>query len=154
MNLQERIEALETEFNEKIKTSKAEAQQRDEFPRVGDEYWYLSSNGYIISDYNDGIDGIEVGLSEIGNMFRTKEQAEFASEKLKVEAELRKFSKPFELGAFNWIVCLNAETNEVHGSITRTMAQGAIYFGSYNSVEQAIESVGEERIKKYILGVE
>ena len=35
MNIQERIEALETEFNEKIKALKAEAQREDEFPQGG-----------------------------------------------------------------------------------------------------------------------
>ena len=36
----------------------------------------------------------------------------------------------------------------------RDVTQGAIYFESREKVEEAIDAVGEDRIKKYIFGVE
>ncbi|MGH2078811.1 hypothetical protein [Aerococcus urinaeequi] len=154
MNIQERIEALETEFNEKIKSLKAEVQREDEFPRDGDKYWYMDINGDAVSEKWHGVD-IEKDMFEIGNFFKTKEQAQFALEKLKVEAELRKHSRPFECGIFNYYIFFAMDSGfiDVNGR-AYCPSQGTIYFESEEKAQQAIETVGEERIKKYIFGVE
>lgn len=158
MNIQERIEALETEFAEKIKTLKSEVQREDEeqeFPQDGDEYWYIHTTGDI---YNENWEflGVEITMLEIGNVFRTKEQAEFAVEKLKVEAELRKFSRPvFKEDEDNYFIQINASHhNLVVDTDEGYQTQGAIYFESRDITLQAIQSVGEDRIKKYLFGVE
>lgn len=150
MNLQEELKALK----ERIAELEEQAKEEQEFPKVGDEYWYLSSNGYILNGYKDDIDGIEVGLLEIGNIFRTEEEAEFAVEKLKVEAELRKFSRSPNVSGVHWfIVC--ADLEEVYTLYTtQEISQGTIYFESKKVAQQAIKTVGAERIKKYIFGVE
>ena len=154
MNIQERIEALETEFNEKIKALKAEAQQGDEFPQDGDEYWYVDSDTEAMDIEWDG-SYCDQGRLSIGNVFKTKEQAEFAAEKLKVEAELRKFSRPFEKGEYNSYIFFYIDGDYLKvGHKVSTPSQGAIYFGSEEKAKQVIQSVGEERIKKYIFGVE
>lgn len=154
MNIQERIEALETEFNGKIKALKAEVQQEKEFPQDGDEYCYVDSDGDILHDEWGGFDS-EEGMLKIGNVFQTKEQAEFAIEKLKVEAELRKFSRPFECGAFNCCISLDTDEDCLYLDNSRYFhSQGALYFESKVKAQQAIEAVGKERIKKYIFGVE
>lgn len=154
MNIQERIEALEAEFNEKIKALKAEENQGDEFPQYKDTYYYIQSSGRI--DWLPWVDD-DIGLRQqgLGNVFRTIEQAEFAVEKLKVEAELRKFSRPFEYGENNHIICVEKNINRLF-TIGRLVDhyQGAIYFESKGKAEEAIRSVGAERIEKYIFGVE
>ncbi|HCT98016.1 MAG TPA: hypothetical protein DIC28_05795 [Aerococcus urinaeequi] len=154
MNIQERIEALETEFNEKIKALKAEVQREDEFPQYNDTYYYIESNGRV--DWFKWDEGdYDLEAQGIGNIFRTEEQAEFAAEKLKVEAELRKFSIPFEEDEYNSFINLYMpdKTVAVDGCMY-WQKQGVIYFESDNKAQQAIEAVGEERIKKYIFGVE
>ncbi|MGH2116645.1 hypothetical protein [Aerococcus sp. L_32] len=155
MNIQERIEALETEFAEKIKALKAEVQQVDEFPQYKDTYYYIQSSGRV--DWLPWVDD-DIGLRQqgLGNVFRTIEQAEFAVEKLKVETELRKFSRPvFKEDEDNYFIQINAS---YHNLVVDTdegyQTQGAIYFESRAITLQAIETVGEERIKKYIFGVE
>ena len=154
MNIQERIEALETEFNEKIKALKAEAQREDEFPRDGDDYWYLDITGEVINKKWGGF-ASEEGMLKIGNIFRTKQQAEFAVEKLKVEAELRKFSTSFVLYNENWFLVLADTQQDVMPLYeNREVTQGTIYFESKERAEEAVKSVGEDRIKKYIFGVE
>lgn len=156
MNLQERIEALETEFNEKIKALKAEAQQVDEFPQFGDDYWYITTTGKIFTSNWDGFDfNFDLEVQEIGNIFQTKEQAEFALEKLKVEAELRKLGKHFENGKSNIEFYYDHEFDGImFNSMKSSQTQGAIYFESEEKAQQAIDAVGEQRIKKYIFGVE
>ena len=154
MNIQERIEALETEFNEKIKALKAEVQQEDEFPQVEDDYWYVLGDAEVIFTVWYG-DDYDKGRLSIGNVFKTKEQAEFVVEKLKVEAELRKFSRPFKEDDYNSFIelymfdkTLTVDSNEYW------QTQGVIYFESDEKAQQAIDTVGEERIKKYVFGVE
>ena len=153
MNIQERIETLETEFNEKIKALKAEVQQEKEFPQEDDMFWFINTFGRSVwSTWGESITNRQ--LIEIGNMFRTKEQAEFAVEKLKVEAELRKFSRPFKNGQTNCNIILSDNENVSTAYWNEIQIQGSIYFESGEKAQQAIEVVGEERIKKYIFGVE
>ena len=158
MDLQEKIEALEKEFNEKIEILKSEAQQEDEFPKVGEYYFHIGDTGDIYRTeyappYND--DDYECRES-IGNIFKNRDEACFAVEKLKVEEELRKFSRPFKHGAKNHTINYNHETEMVvNVNATATYQEtGSFYFDSYEEVVEAIESIGEERIKKYIFGVE
>ena len=152
MNIQEKIEALETEFNEKIKALKAEVQREEEFPKDGDVYWLINTTGetYWVQWRGTEIDNKRLSFE---NAFKTKEEAEFAVEKLKVEAELRKFSRPASEGSA-YIYRL-ADTNQIGlGVKFYSQSQGTIYFESAEKAQQAIESVGIERIKKYIFGVE
>ena len=152
MNMQERIEALEAEFNERLKALKAEVRQ--EFPQDGDNYYYIEPNGRFNWIYWSE-SNYDLQKQALGNVFQTEEQAEFAVEKLKVEAELRKFSRPFKCGEINRYIFLdtNGEFLDVVG-VCYSQYQGTIYFESDEKAHDAIESVGEDRIKKYIFGVE
>lgn len=148
MGLLNRIEELEKELLELKELVKEE----NEFPQDGDEYWFMDINGDVASGKWENFD-IEKDMLEISNVFGTKEQAKLAVEKLKVEAELRKFSRPASEGSA-YIYRL-ADTNQIGlGVKFYSQSQGTIYFESAEKAQQAIESVGEERIKKYIFGVE
>ena len=155
MNIQERIEALETEFAEKIKALKAEVQREQEFPQDGDSFYSISETGNIEGGMIWGGYPVDTDRMAIGNVFKTKEQAEFAIEKLKVEAELRKFGRPFECGKVNHCLLYDTDSDYLEFDIRNYyMTQGSIYFESAEKVRQAISEIGEERIKKYIFGVE
>lgn len=154
MNIPERIEALETEFAEKIKALKAEVQAEQEFPQDGDVYWLINTTGetYWVQWRNTEIDNKRLSF---GNAFKTKDEAEFQVEKLKVEAELRKLGKHFENGKSNIEFYYDHEFDGImFNSMKYSQTQGAIYFESEEKAKQAIETVGEERIKKYLFGVE
>lgn len=152
MDLKEKIEKIEAE----LETLKAELEKRErnDYPKHNEVYWYLAEDGDFY-DKKWSASEFDKGAFSIGNVFHTSEEVKFAYEKLKVEAELRKFSRPFELMKDNHFITFNmqggclATRSRVH--IT---AQGAIYFGSKEKAEEAVKSVGEERIKKYIFGVE
>lgn len=154
MNIQERIEALETEFADKIKALKAEAQQENEFPRDGDDYLYICDEGDILTESWDGLDFEEYRLA-IGNVFKTKEQAEFAVEKLKVEAELRKHSDVWNLEKTQYTFSFNWEDGRFNVEYPdyKQYANG-YYFDNIIALQDAIETVGKDRIKKYLFGVE
>ena len=150
MSLQDEIKALK----ERIAELEEQAKEEKEFPQEDDVFCFINTFGKPVeSTWGESITNRQ--LIEIGNMFRTKEQAEFAVEKLKVEAELRKFSRPFEYGKFNYYLFLNIKSDSLDTQFTSYCPpQGAIYFESEEKAQQAIEAVGAERIKKYIFGVE
>ena len=150
MNLQEELKALK----ERIAELEEQAKEEQEFPQDGDIYWYISLYGAICCESWDG-DNIETYMLGVGNVYKTEQEAEFAVEKMKVEAELRKFSRGYIDGRNNWYILYDFErkkvmrTNELHHC-----HQGVIYFSDTYTTSEAIDTVGEERIKKYIFGVE
>ncbi|WP_373742593.1 hypothetical protein [Jeotgalibaca porci] len=152
MNLQEELKALKeriVELEEQV-----EKEGGKEFPQDGDGYWYIDTTGDVY-DENWECFSFEKATLEIGNVFKTKEQAEFAVEKLKVEAELRKFSRPIDYEDRNWAILWDIDKKSIETRYNYGMVrQGTIYFESKEKAQQAIEAVGEERIKKYIFGVE
>lgn len=150
MTLSNRIEQLEKELEELKKLEKERLVQYR--PKIGDEYWFINSDGYVTClewEY----DFFGQRIYEIGNTYRTKEEAEFVVEKIRTEVELRRFSKPFESEKNNYHISLDTEENTLNVSNMRIFqSQGAIYFGSEEKAKEAIRAVGERRIRKYIFG--
>ena len=146
MNLQDEIKSLKQRI--------AELERQQEFPQDEDKYWYVGMRGNVFSSEWEGLPS-EEHMLEVGNIFKTEDEAYFAVEKLKVESELRKFSRPFKYGDLNFEILWNNHENNIEldwsGYVVR---QSVIYFESGEIAEKAIESVGEERIKKYIFGME
>lgn len=129
------------------------------WPKVGDKYYTIAIDGnktiYCFPWDNDAVDS---GRMSIGNCFRTKEEAEFALERLKVLAEMKKFAEPFYT---NWYgnaghyyifysvreKCLSVDNNLL-------MRSSKLYFTSEKRARECIAAVGEDRIKKFYIGVE
>lgn len=96
------------------------------------------------------------------NCFKTQKEAEFHSEQIKVYNELKNFADEnndridwknddqskyyiyFDYGNVNILIYDTLTAKDI----------GQIYFSTKELAEQAIETVGEERIKKYLFGVE
>ena len=150
MNLQEELKALK----ERIAELEKQVEREKEFPQEDDMFWFINTFGKPVwSTWGESITNRQ--LIEIGNMFRTKEQAEFAVEKLKVEAELRKFSRPFEYGKANYCLLFDIDGNSFRTDFTSYCPpQGSIQFESEEKAQEAVSTVGKERIKKYLFGVE
>jgi hypothetical protein len=149
MNLQEELKALK----ERIAELEELVKEEQEFPKDGDDYWYIGKIGTgCWGVWEDS--SVDKHLKSIGNIFQTEEKVEFALEKLKVEAELRKFSRPFKHGRYDYYLFFDIESDCLDAHFTSYCPiQGAIYFESEEKVQQAIKSVGEDRIKKYIFEV-
>ena len=152
--INERIEALNKDMQSLM--SELDAGVENDFPQDGEEYWYIDDDAEVMNiEWYDS--EYSRGRVSIGNIFRNEKEAEFAVGKLKVEAELRKFSRPFENGKFNYYISLSVDDDVVEAKVQFIgfyCSQGTIYFESEEKAQQAIEAVGEERIKKYIFGEE
>ena len=150
MGLLNRIEELEKELLE----LKEQVKEQQEFPQSGERYWYSNGGGMVNSCFWKS-EQFDLNRYRIGNMFKTEKEAEFAVEKLKVEAELQKFGRPFKEDEYNYFIQIHpSHNNIVTDSDDYYQTQGTIYFESTAIANEAIDTIGENRIKKYIFGVE
>lgn len=130
-------------------------------PNYGRKYFYINDCGAIINSkwYDDVIDTYRY---EIGNCFKTKEETEFALEKLKVEAELRRFAEEnneceidwTDRKQNKWLICYNYDSKNIDTGYDDTLRTHYIYFSSKEIAKQAIKHIGEERLKKYYFRIE
>lgn len=150
MELLNRIEELEKELLE----LKEQVKGQQEFPQSGERYWYNNGGGMVNSCFWKS-EQFDLNRYRIGNMFKTEDEAEFAVEKLKVESELRKLSDSWDLEKTQYTFSFNWDCGEFEVEYPEcNQYPDSYYFYSIDSLKQAIETVGRERIKKYIFRVE
>lgn len=147
----ERIEKLEKELNE-LKEAEIED---DEFPRAGEQYWFVDSMGDAFCDawYNNMVDNYRKDFLRI---FKTKKECE---RYLEIQKAFKEESKKFES---NWKdsnqtkYCLyyDYDENSLKISGWSTRRQAILYFESREVLEELISRFGKEDIKKYYFGIE
>ena len=126
--------------------------------KYGDSYFFLTVSGIV----QEGIwrnDDSNFDRERIGNVFLTEEDAKFASGRLKVIAELKKYAKEFS--DEEWDDCTLSKYSIRYdcrdGGVSPSccfLSKGAeLYFENKQKVQEAIKAVGEDRVKKYYLGV-
>lgn len=127
------------------------------FPQFGDEYFIICSNGDVDSSTYEE-DSYDTNRMSIGNFFRTREEAEFAVERLKVLDEMRKFAEPSDTkwngNTRHYYICYDIEDKRLRVDNHTLMWGGEICFESDKRANDCIEAVGEDRIKKFYIGVE
>lgn len=156
MDLKERIEWLEREL-EKTKELVLETEQEEKnFPKNGDEFYFIDEHGLVIfATFDADYIGNE-RIKNIGNCFRTREEAEFEVERLKVLKELKEFAcdiKEFKLYDDKWYLSYNSLDKKISIDRDGIFARHGIYFKRKEDAEQVLELVGEERIIKYYIGI-
>lgn len=150
MGLLNRIEELEKELLE----LKEQVKEQQEFPQSGERYWYSNGGGMVNSCFWKS-EQFDLNRYKIGNMFKTEKGAEFAVEKLKVEAELRKLSDSWDLENTQYTFSFDWECGEFKVEYPDyNQYPNSYYFYSIDDLQQTIKTVGKGRIKKYLFGVE
>lgn len=131
-------------------------------PKKGDKYFFISSRLEVVK-FNNQEDSVDKKVINSGNYFKTKEEAQHMVEKLKVIKELQdfaienrdeeiswdedsryKFSIYFD---YKWKMIRISWATVAHDSPFN------IYFASEKAIHDAIDSIGEDRIKKYYFDV-
>lgn len=130
-------------------------------PEYNEFYFYISGHSAVGNNIweNDYIDN---GCYRIGNCFKTEEDAKFALEKAKVEAELRRFAEENNEREIDWkdedqekwCMCYSYYYGSVYFIDACCYKRNDIYFTSKEIGEQAVAYIGEERLKKYYFGIE
>lgn len=119
-------------------------------------YWCILGGQVCDCVWTDGEE--DKKRLSIGNAFHTKEEAEFALEKLKVIRELKQFAEPknavWDFGEYHHVIyydCTNMVIDYNYSIINKYVD---ITFATEEMARKAVEAVGEDRIKKYYFGVE
>ena len=136
---------------------------KDWKPKKGNKYYYIGSAGSIFN-YDCREDILDVAHLNIGNYFKTEEDAKHMVEKFKVIRELQKFANENNEEKIDWKnfnqckykIFYDAEDEDLYVdySIQCESEPFNIYFTSSKIAKKAIEAVGEDRIKKYYFNVE
>ena len=117
-----------------------------------DKYYCLYSHGYISSNIFEGISG--ECTRDMGNAFLTREEAEFERERRKIEAVMRKYSRPFKYREYNYYIKCNHDDCMLRINSYEVISSGEPYFESREIAKKVIDEIGEDRLKKYWFGVE
>ena len=157
----ERTEEFKKELNEEVKQMIKEASQ-GQVKSIWDlkiedreEYYRLYGDGDIAklsfnADYDEKV-------REVGNAFLTRKEAEFEKERRKIEAIIRKYSRPFRDKEENWHLLYNYDkitnTGVVCG-VRHKINAGIPYFETKEIAQKVIDEIGNDRLKKYWFGVE
>ena len=123
-----------------------------EWPQEGDDYYFLACDDYIGEEswYGDELDCF---LYDVGNCFHTEEEAEWYREHLKVCAELRRMADG-KVKDGVWVE-LNYNIEGGVSALRYCKFQACPYiFATRESAKKAIDTIGEERLKKYWFRVE
>lgn len=131
-------------------------------PEMLEPYFYITYSGTICkSHWQDGQGNFNAYA--IGNCFQTEDDAIFAAEKLKIETEIKRYIEEHDPIKTDWKDRKNHKCYLVYNTsmdrieVKNCMVQrqfGAIYFSSKLDWYKMINTIGVNRIKEYIFGVE
>lgn len=125
-------------------------------PQINECYYIVDNDGTITScvwlDNN-----FDRRRWKLGNVFLTKQEAEFAREKRRIEVELERYAKEHNapIPEDNYCILYDEDNEEFDFDVwIGSKVQGTIVFTSKQLVFDAIKEIGKDRILKYIFGVE
>lgn len=137
-------------------------------PSAGELYYYINSKGEIeFSYYNNRSTKDKRRICNIGNYFKTDDEAEHMVEKLKVIKELQDFAienrdeeisweEDDEYNRYKYSIYFDYRLESIRINWT-TVAHDSpfnLYFTSLEIAKEAIKTIGEDRIKKYYFDIE
>lgn len=129
-------------------------------PEMNEQYYLVTTFGDI-SCFNWDDDSGDNDLYSIGNCYRTEEEAEFAMERMKVVAELERYTQEHNNGEIDWTgeaasyyrLSYDHRDNDIFVDNNTILQATATYFTSREIALDAIKAIGEDRIKKYLFNI-
>lgn len=123
-------------------------------PEINENYYVVSGNGTIKKAKWIPC-GLDVFMFDIGNVFKTKEEAEFEAERLNVYRKLRQFALKSGRYEGNFSIVYDYVTKEIDYWENETAFQrfGELIFKTEEDARRAVETVGVDKVLKYYLEV-
>lgn len=126
------------------------------------EFDFQLDDAYFVVNFYGEVDGLlwdgypcDKKALENNAIFKTQEEAEFEAERLKVLRELEKLGRAFKPHEDNYVISFSHNAGlTINGYRTTAVSYGKYYFDTEEEAQEAINKIGEERIKKYLFGVE
>lgn len=157
--MNEEINKLIEKFEKRLQEVKEKYKKPEPELRLTENYWYINSAGRVFLDFW-GNTSSEHKMYEIGNVFKTPDEASFEVEKRKVLHELKQLGRPFRTNESNFSICLRHDSRDnqkrlfYKAMIEVDHAYGDYYFDSLPKAKDAVYRIGEERIMKYLFRAE
>lgn len=140
---------------------KANNDDNKKFPSKNENYFYIASSGLVLETTNDGYESDETRIS-MGNCFKTKEDAKFELERLRVLHKMREIAgdvvikKEDTKTSHLWCGLEYSSADKIKpcfiNSTTyseRFIKSSEIIFPNASSAQKAIAEIGEDTLKKY-----
>lgn len=152
--IDEKTEAFKKELNKEVKQMIKEANQGQV-----KSVWDLKHNDKCYALYGDG-DIVEYGFKQVleafresGNIFLTKEEAEFELERRKIEVVMRKYNRPFKINRNNYGLYFH-DSKSIYVGTLWAFNSGIPCFETKEIAQKVIDEIGETKLKKYWFKVE
>lgn len=126
------------------------------------EYYFVDESRNRVFTHLSVCGSFDKELYRFGNHFKTKEEAEFELNRRLVYQELKDYALEHNSTEIDWSNSENSKWTiryeHPEGLITvgawwYCQDLGQIYFSSKNIARDAIKTIGEDRIKKYLFGI-
>ena len=123
-------------------------------PKYREDYWFINSIYNVCKHYWTD-DNADMMLLSVGNVFKTKKEAEFEAERLRVYRELRQFALKSGRYEGNFSIVYDYVTKEIEYWENETAFQrfGDLIFKTEEGARRAVETVGVDKVLKYYLEV-
>lgn len=119
-------------------------------PEIEEMYYAIDGRGHVAALHWDGVE-FDLHHFDIGNMLKRDDDATFALKRQKVLAEMRewagKWSDPYR------IINIDGRVEPETVYVGRCISYGEIRFATEADAKNCINSVGEDRLKKYYFGI-
>lgn len=122
----------------------------------GEECYSLTICGNVHHGFWDGSSS-SIEIRDTGGIFLTKAEAEFEVERRKVETEMLRLGgrRHLKLHKENYCFCFDSQFSSISCECFSCLGIcSSIYFDSEKEALKALNTIGKDKIKKYIFGVE
>ena len=126
-------------------------------PQADETYYSIDNSGIILGTNNAEFD-MDRRAIELGNCFKTKEKALHMLKKIKIINKLRELSNINFNDTSNkahYAIAYDAETNEIASTVSfyYKYLPFNIYFATKEDLKKAVETIGEDNLKKYYFDI-
>ena len=128
--------------------------------KSGDKCYFVTVVGHIFPGTWNNLNA-QIENRKLGNVILTKEDAEYELERRRIENEMLRLGgrRNFKNGELNWYIYFGVSVtskNSIRYNYDRDNNDGRwrIYFDSFKDCNNAINLIGEDKINKYLFGVE
>lgn len=127
-------------------------------PEIGDTYYYITGSSAHYTTWDD--DFIDRDWFAIGNCFQTEDDAKEAIIRMQMQTKWKRLSldageaeNPWDCEHEHFFALWNCVAQKLETVSNEFSICEKTYFPSEASLKDAIADLGEENVKKYILGV-
>lgn len=128
-------------------------------PKHGEPIWCVDLNGDTCSEVFDETDMDYQEMWEMGVIFQTIKEANKYVEYLKTRTALKRYAQEHNEGEIDWKKSMqlkwgfyyDTSLDEIRVCCAATLKNDSVYFTSEEIAQAAINEIGEERIKQYLL---